>query len=197
MTDVSKESGTGVEKLISAKEYVARGDAYYDNGDLDLAIADYTEAIRLDPNDVGAYFNRGLAYADSGDFDPAIADITEVIRLNPDNETAKEVLSKLNADKLSSAEECANVIVVITPSRVKSYLDYIRICVGGDDPIITDFDETMRNDSGSVAAYYNSGRTHGTEGDLDLAIADFTEVIEVEPDNEHAKEALSRLNAGK
>jgi tetratricopeptide (TPR) repeat protein len=52
-------------------------------GDLDQAIADYTEAIRRDPQDTTAYYNRGNAYRCKGEFDHAIADYTEVIRLDP------------------------------------------------------------------------------------------------------------------
>ena len=49
----------------------------------DKAIADYTEAIRLNPKDADAYYNRGLAYWNKGKFDKAIAEYTEAIRLNP------------------------------------------------------------------------------------------------------------------
>ena len=50
---------------------------------MDRAIADYTEAIRLDPKYANAYSNRGVAYSDKGDKDRAIADFTEAIRLDP------------------------------------------------------------------------------------------------------------------
>ena len=49
----------------------------------DKAIADFTEAIRLDPKYAEAYCNRGCAYRNKGDYDKAIADFTEAIRLNP------------------------------------------------------------------------------------------------------------------
>ena len=49
----------------------------------DKAIADYTEAIRLDPKFAQAYNNRGGTYYGKGEFDKAIADFSEAIRLNP------------------------------------------------------------------------------------------------------------------
>ena len=52
-------------------------------GDYDKAIADFTEAIRLNPKIAKAYNNRGLAYENKGDYDKAIADCTEAIRLDP------------------------------------------------------------------------------------------------------------------
>ncbi len=62
-----------------------QGNAYVEKGEYDKAIAEYTEAIRLDPTDVKTYYNRGLTYRNKGDHDQAIADFTETIRLHPQN----------------------------------------------------------------------------------------------------------------
>ena len=58
-----------------------RGIAYKAKDDYDRAIADYTDAIRLDPKNDTAYDRRGDAYRAKGDFDHAIADYGEAIRL--------------------------------------------------------------------------------------------------------------------
>src|SRR5665647_2576040 len=63
--------------------YSNRAAAYHDKGDLDRAIADYNEAIRLDPKHAKAFFGRGIAFSDKGDNDRAIADFNEAIRLDP------------------------------------------------------------------------------------------------------------------
>lgn len=52
----------------------------------DKAIADYTEAIRLNPEFAAAFHNRGETWLNKGEFDKALADLTEAIRLNPNNE---------------------------------------------------------------------------------------------------------------
>jgi tetratricopeptide (TPR) repeat protein len=41
--------------------YNNRGNAYKDKGEVDRAIADYDQALRLDPKYVKAYINRGVA----------------------------------------------------------------------------------------------------------------------------------------
>jgi tetratricopeptide (TPR) repeat protein len=51
--------------------------------DYDRAIADYSQAIRLNPNSGGAFFLRALSYSQKGDFDRAIQDYTKAIMLDP------------------------------------------------------------------------------------------------------------------
>jgi tetratricopeptide (TPR) repeat protein len=75
-------------KWRSKAAYNNRGNAYYAKKDSDRAIADYTEAIRLDPKYALAYSNRGTAYKAKGDYDRAIADYTEAIRLDPEDALA-------------------------------------------------------------------------------------------------------------
>ena len=48
------------------------------------SIADYTTAIRLDPDVAAPYNNRGNAYGALGEYKSAIADYTTAIRLDPD-----------------------------------------------------------------------------------------------------------------
>ncbi len=55
-------TATDPERLLSAEEYFRRGYARYDQRDFSGAIADYTEAIRLNPEYAAAYNNRGLVY---------------------------------------------------------------------------------------------------------------------------------------
>ena len=65
--------------------YNSRGNAWGINGQYDKAIADFDEAIRLNPQDALIYVNRGHARYRKGDNDVAIADYGEAIRLNPLN----------------------------------------------------------------------------------------------------------------
>ena len=48
------------------------------------ALADYAEAIRLEPDHAGAYNNRGAVKDALGRHEDALADYAEAIRLKPD-----------------------------------------------------------------------------------------------------------------
>jgi tetratricopeptide (TPR) repeat protein len=67
---------------------VNRGIAYGNKGDNDHALADYNEAIRLDPKNAVPFLYRGIAYGKKGDKDRALADFNEAIRLDPNNADA-------------------------------------------------------------------------------------------------------------
>jgi tetratricopeptide (TPR) repeat protein len=55
--------------------------SYSDQGNLDKAISDYNEAIRLDPNFALAYYKRGNANLRSGNRAKARADFATADRL--------------------------------------------------------------------------------------------------------------------
>jgi len=76
-----------VEELI-AEDYSNRGMTYANLKLYDLALADYDEAIRLDPTYATAYSNRGTSYGALGQPERAIADYDEAIRLDPMYATA-------------------------------------------------------------------------------------------------------------
>ena len=100
----------------------------------DKAIADYTEAIRLDPKFAEAYYNRGVAYENKGEYDKAIADYTEAIRLDP---------------KYAEAYN----------SRGFAYGNK-----GEHDKAIADYTEAIRLDPKYANAYYNRGVRLREEG---------------------------------
>jgi len=67
----------------SIDDLLESGKAAYEKKDYDFAIADFTQAIRLDPNNAEAYNRRAFAYSGKGNEDRAIADYTQVIQLAP------------------------------------------------------------------------------------------------------------------
>ena len=76
-------SASGQAKDDAAERACANGEEMMKKGDYDKAIANYNEAIRLDPKLARAFNNRGFAYYGKREYDKAIADCSEAIRLDP------------------------------------------------------------------------------------------------------------------
>jgi tetratricopeptide (TPR) repeat protein len=72
-----------------ARAHNARGVAYAKKRDYDRAIADYTRAVRLDPQDGYGFFHRGEAFHDTGDYGRAITDLSQAIALKVEADAAK------------------------------------------------------------------------------------------------------------
>jgi lipoprotein NlpI len=133
--------------------FLGRGIAFSDKGDNDRAIADFNEAIRLDPKSAMAFDNRGSAYHDKGDNDRAIADYNEAIRLDPERAKAFNHRGYAYSDK------------------------------GDNDRAIADYNEAIRLNPNSSLAYFARGRSYLFAGSVEKALADVNQASAHAPEN--------------
>ena len=68
-----------------ANAYYFRGSAKFGKSDFDGAIADYGQALRLDPSDPDYLNSRAAAYEAKKDIDRALADYNEAIKTSPNS----------------------------------------------------------------------------------------------------------------
>jgi Flp pilus assembly protein TadD len=125
----------------------------FETGECDKAIADFTEAIRLDPQNVSTYHDRGLALDEKGDYDGAIADFTAAIQLDPNQSHPYLCRGNVWSQK------------------------------GEHDKAIVDFTEAIKLDREDASPFYNRGNAFADKGDLESAISDYTEAIRGDPEN--------------
>lgn len=72
------DSSSGAAKANSLNN---RGVAYFAKGDYETAVADYTQALRLEPKNSDAYRNRAIAYLRQEKYELAIADLDKTIAI--------------------------------------------------------------------------------------------------------------------
>jgi tetratricopeptide (TPR) repeat protein len=140
-----------IERNPTAADYNARGMVHLERGELDLALRDFDDAIRLDSNLATAYNGRGVALKARGELDKAMADFDAAIRLVPRYENA-----------------FVNRGVV-------------WIAKGQFEKAMADYDEAIRLNPRYEVPYHDRGLAWKAKGELGRAVADFSEAIRLDP----------------
>jgi tetratricopeptide (TPR) repeat protein len=149
------------------------------------AIADYDQAIALDPKYAAAYNNRGAAYYAQGEYKLAIADFSKAIELAPDDPAAYNNRGLIYPDQGEYELAIAdfNKAIALDPKDSKTYsnrgLTYAD--QGKYDLAIADHNKAIALDPEDPVAYYNRGVAYYAQGKYELAIADYTKAIKLSP----------------
>jgi len=159
---------------------------------LEKALADYTQALRLDPNNSVIYKERGDAYSHFGEPDKAISDFNQALRLNPNYSTAYSGRSNAYADKSEENRAIADINQAIRLDPNDAFLYIMRADYyyhlyenkGGDiDRIIADYTKAIQLAPNDAIPYFMRGRLYIYKNDNDRAIADYTKAIQLDPNS--------------
>ncbi|MFM6542705.1 MAG: tetratricopeptide repeat protein [Microcystis panniformis] len=77
-----------VNSPSTAQDFLDQGVKQLQQGNLEAAINNFNEAIRLNPNYAQAYGNRGIVYSRLQQYEKALADYNQYIRFNPNSAEA-------------------------------------------------------------------------------------------------------------
>ena len=158
--------------------YLNRGNARQDKRDLDGAIADYDQAIRLDPKYAFAYGNRGNARKAKGDL---------LMARSPGN-------SRLSEDYYQAILDF-NQAIQLDPQNALVYngRGNVYAAEGDLDRASADYTQAIQLDPKLALAYTNRGNVRliqwqcplggarNCARDLDGAIADYSQAIQIDP----------------
>jgi tetratricopeptide (TPR) repeat protein len=168
-----------------AKVFTFRGSAYGWKQDYDRAIADFDQAIRLDPNLAAAFGSRGEAYRNKGEYDLAMQDYNEAIRLNPNDPASfnnRGIVSRQKGE-LDRALSDFSEAIRLNPKESKPYSSRGEIwrLKGELERALIDQDEAIRLNPKSSIGYVLRGNTLRYKGDLIRALADFEQALRFSP----------------
>ena len=171
-----------------AQFFISSGNAWYGRKEYNKAIADFTDAIRLDPEDTEAYCMRGLAWYDKHEYDIALADYHEAIRLKPGVAWTYVLRSRvlLAKGKYDEAMTDCNEAIRLDPQNAEAYFNrgVAWMNKSNTDRAMFDFNEAIRLDPKDAAAYGNRGTIWDITQEYGRALADFSEAIRLDPKEE-------------
>lgn len=78
------------DEILHADAYLNVGIDYYNNGDLDAALAEFDRVVERFPDDANAYYYRGLVLLNKGENQRSASDFRKLIELQPDSARAGE-----------------------------------------------------------------------------------------------------------
>jgi Flp pilus assembly protein TadD len=140
----------------SADAYFYRAFTKGDLGDNQGAIADYNQAIAINPQIAAAYGNRGIAKSALGDQQGAIDDYNQVIAINPQD--AKAYRARGSA----------------------------KSALGDKQGAIADYNKAIAINPQNATGYVGRGLTKSALGDKQGAINDYNQAIAINPQDAEA-----------
>jgi tetratricopeptide (TPR) repeat protein len=142
------------------------GNALVDQGQTEQGIAEFREALRIDPNFEQAHYNLGNALRARGEADAGIAEYREALRINPAYPDAHNNLGIALFRK------------------------------GEEEQGIAEFREALRINPNFAEAHYNLGAALMKLGQTEAAIAEFREALRINPGYDRARSILAKVLSG-
>jgi len=175
------------ETKVAAAIYSWRADAYIHKGELDKAMSDANESIRLNPRDDRGYLERGIVYRRTGRLDKAIGDYDTSIHFNPNFARAyydRAIAYGLKGDYNQAIRDETEAIRRGDPidqpdfyfNRARDYQS-----IGSLDKAIEDYNEAIRRAPKEFQNYCGRASAFEDIGQLDKASADYDQVIRLNP----------------
>lgn len=172
--------------------YFNRAAGHAAKSDLPEAVADYTKAAELTPDDAETYAVRGRVYQRLLRADAAIADYGHAIALNPDGDQPYMLDAYFRRSELYEQQRLYGQALAdlnreialgpLYPAFIRNARADVYLKLARYEDAIADENEAIAFNPRLERAYYNRGFAYMKKGAYDAAIADFTKAIAVKPD---------------
>jgi len=182
--------------------FVRRGTDCLNQGELDRAIENFTEAIRIHPTNVQAIRRRGTTWYRKGEVDKAIVDYSLAVQIQPANALNYffRGLAWHSQQEYENAISDYSEAIRLNPKNAQYYLNRSSAAFSGGDAheALEDCDEAIRLDCACADAYRFRGRVLHRLREYDAAIEDFDEAIRIDPNDcrPYFRRALARAKVG-
>ncbi len=194
---------------LSFMDYYQRGDTAYQEQDYQQAVTNFTQALKLNPQEVKAYVNLGNARYNLNDYEGALANYNQALKLNPqevkayvNRGNAYYMLADYSSDPDKEYKQAIadfNTAINIDKNDAEAYIrrgivrfeitKYINNSLQEYQKSIADFTEAIKINSSKVDAYFQRGLVRyqlaqyssNYAAEYKQAIADFTEALKINP----------------
>lgn len=174
-----KETKTGWAGI-----YQRRGIAYYNKGQTDQAIADYTQVITLKPDFAPAYYDRAEVLLNTGDPDDAIDDYNKAIELRPRYAEAYADRGVAYGKKGQTDQAIADETKAVALAPLaEAYTERAGFYMtkGQTDDAIADYSKAIAIEPDYARPWYQRGLAKKAKGDTAGGDADIARAKQINP----------------
>ena len=189
---------------LSARALILRGDCRWKLKQVDAAIADFSEALRLEPRNVLALRQRALSLMSLGRGPEAIADFDRLLELDPGNVDAyvNRAVVKFRLGRIGEASLDYERALRLSPQSwdVLLGLASCKANLGRDAEAIEDYDRALALEPRYAPGYKERGLSKAKLGRHAEAIEDFDRALRLglsEGDAEEARRLRAEANAAR
>jgi tetratricopeptide (TPR) repeat protein len=169
----------------TAWAYNNRGFAWLEKEDLDRAMADFTEAIRLDPAYARAYHGRAIAWRRKGEFSRAMADLDYALSLDTSDAAAFYFRAQMrwHESRYPEARDDLGRAIALDRQNTEYRLSKARleVLIGQFAEAAKDCAAVLQYDSRNLQAWECKGEAEVKAGHASAALESFREALELDP----------------
>jgi tetratricopeptide (TPR) repeat protein len=162
-----------------------RANLYHAKGEIERASLDYDQALRLDPNNAGAYVDRALILSEKGKHAAAMKDYEAAIEINPGQWEAyfnRAISFRQNGDVKQAIEDLTTVIRLNT-NFANGYVNRANVYIQIREwsRALNDCDTAIRIDPNVAEAYFNRAKVYAHFGDRQKELHDLETATSLNP----------------
>ena len=201
-TPLPKPPAAAVPSNPQVPAFIIQGQALQTKGDYDGAIAQFNQAITLDPKYPQTYSYRAAAKMAKGDTTGAMADDNQLLTLDADNAAGfcqRGFVKQAMKDPDGALADYSRAVQLDPKSYVAFYnRGLIEGQTGKADAAIADYNQALILNPKLAGAFFNRGNAKMDKNDTDGAIADYTSALAIDPKIAlaYCDRALAEQNSG-
>jgi tetratricopeptide (TPR) repeat protein len=153
--------GLPMVSFAQVQDYLRSGQSQFQNKKYIEAIADFSEAIRLDPKNDSIYYARALAYSKMQNHQKALSDIQQAIALQKNKPSYYLERGKIHFDlkNYEKAVQDVSQAIFLAPEQASSYglRALIRLALQDYEGTLQDSEKALKLDSTQTQSYAEQG----------------------------------------
>ncbi len=169
-----------------ARDWVERGRLFLKARQAERAIGDFSEALRIDPDNAQACSERSRAFQQQGDLERALADSNRAIQLQPglSQGYSQRAAVCVQLGRLKEALADCEMAVRLDRSNSTAYRvrGEVHRLLGDLERALADCSEAIWLDRKSAPAYLERGRVRAARDERDGALADYNQALALDPE---------------